>query len=136
MTLRSQFLLAAALGVVVACASSGGEGTLSADSRLINRAQLDQLKEQGIRNLYEAIERVQPRWLVVRSGLRSFSTETEIVVFQDQSLLGNQDALRRMGVEGVYEIRYLDGATAQATLAGIQDRHVQGAIVVYMRPPR
>jgi hypothetical protein len=41
-----------------------------------------------------------------------------------------------MGVEGVYEIRYLDGATAQATLAGIQDRHVQGAIVVYMRPPR
>ena len=136
MTLRSQFLFAAALGVVVACASSGGEGTLSADSRVLNRAELNQLMEMGIRNLHEAIERARPRWLVVRSGLRSFSTETEIVVFQDQSFLGTQEVLERMGIEGVYEIRYLDGATAQATLAGIQDRHVQGAIVVHMRPPR
>ena len=27
-----------------------------------------------------------------------------------------------------------DGPTAQATLSGIQDRHIQGAIVIYMRP--
>ena len=37
--------------------------------------------------------------------------------------------------EGVYEIRYLDGATAKATLPGLGDRHVQGAIVVHMSPP-
>jgi len=40
-----------------------------------------------------------------------------------------------MGIEGIYEIRYLDGATAKATLPGLGDRHVQGAIVVHLSPP-
>jgi hypothetical protein len=101
----------------------------------MSRAELDELRELGIRNLYEAIDRSRPRWLVVRSGMRSFSRETEVVVFQDQTFLGNQDVLNRMGLEGVYEIRYVDGPTAQATLGGIQDRHVQAAIVIFMRPP-
>jgi hypothetical protein len=135
MNLRSQYLLAAAVGVVVACASSSGGEGVRPDSRVISRAELNDLMEMGVRNLYEAISRERPRWLVVRGGMRSFSTETAIPVFQDQTYLGGLDVLERMGVEGVYEVRYIDGPTAQATLAGIQDRHVEHAIVVYMRPP-
>ena len=134
MTFQSQYVLAAALGVVVACASSGGEGTLSADSRVINRVELDQLTQLGVRNLREAVARKRPNWLTT-SGSRSFSGGAEIAVFQDQTYLGGLDVLNRMGLEGVYELRYLDGAMAQATLAGIQNRLIAGAIVVHMRPP-
>jgi len=134
MTFKSQYLLAAALGVVVACASSGGEGTLSGNSRLITRAELDQLTQLGIRNLREAVARKRPTWLTTTRSA-SFAGQQEIAVFQDQTYLGGLDALNRMGLEGVYELRYLDGAMAQATLAGIQNRLIAGAIVVHMRPP-
>ncbi len=95
----------------------------------------DQIAELNVRNLYDAVERLRPRWLVVRSGMRSFSMETDVVVFQGQLFLGTQDALRNLGTEGVYQVQYLDGATAKATLPGLGDRHVQGAIVVHMSPP-
>jgi hypothetical protein len=94
-----------------------------------------ELQEAGVRNAYEAVERLRPRWLWVRSGMRSFELDTEVVVFQEQLLLGNQEALQRIGIDGIYEIRYLDGATAKATLPGLGNRHVQGAIVIYMSPP-
>jgi hypothetical protein len=102
----------------------------------MNRAELGQLMEMGVRNLYEAVSRVRPRWLQVRAGTRSFyGGQTAIPVFQDQTLLGGPAMLERMGLEGVFELRYLDASTAQATLAGIQDAHISHAIVVHMRPP-
>ena len=130
---RVQLVLAAALPLLVACAPGPRpEPTSRLHPDILTRAEL---LETGATDAYEAVQRLRPRWLVVRSGMRSFSLETEVVVFQDQVFLGNQDALRRMGIEGIYEIRYLDGATAKATLPGLGDRHVQGAIVVHLSPP-
>jgi hypothetical protein len=118
---------------VAACSSGSAQrGTMSPiNYNLLTRSEL---RDAGVRNAYEAVERLRPRWLMVRS-MRSFSTETEVVVFQGTLLLGNQDALERIGIDGIYQIRYIDGPTAQATLPGINDRHVQGAIVVDMSPP-
>jgi hypothetical protein len=81
------------------------------------------------------VQRLRPRWLVVRS-MRSFSVETVVAVFQDNLYLGNPDELRRIGVDGIYSIEYIDGATAQATLPGLRDLHIEGAIVVHMAPPK
>jgi hypothetical protein len=121
------------LPLLAACARQAHPGTNPAQrTDVITREQVGQL---AVRNLYEAVERLRPRWLVVRSGMRSFSMETEVVVFQDQLFLGTQDALRNLGTEGVYQIQYLDGVTAKATLPGLGSRHVQGAIVVHMSPP-
>jgi len=131
---RVHYLLAAALPVLVACASSGsneGEQGPSPYSPVITRAEL---QEVGVRNAFEAVERLRPRWLTVR-GMRSFNVETEIVVFQDRMFLGGLDVLRGIGVEGIYEMRYMDGATASATLPGLGGRHVEGAIVIFMSPP-
>ncbi len=126
--------LAIALPVVLACASTSSQGgtAMRPQSNVITRAEL---QEVGVSNLYQAIERLRPRWLTVRS-MRSFSMETEVVVYQDQMYLGNQDQLERMGIDGVWEIRYVDGPTAKASLPGIGDRHVQGAIIIYLAPPR
>lgn len=128
-----RYALAAAAPVLLACAAGPRpDEALGQRADVITRAEL---RETGATDAYEAVQRLRPRWLVVRSGMRSFSMETEVVVFQDRLFLGNQDALKRMGIEGIYEIKYLDGPTAKATLAGIGDRHVQGAIVVYLAPP-
>ena len=131
MPIRLQLVLAVALPVMVACASGSRFETPRTSSSVITRAELAEI---DVRNAYEAVQRLRPRWLLVR-GPRSFSGETDVVVFQDETFLGTLDALERLGTEGIYLIRYVDGPTAQATLAGIRDRHIQGAIIVSMRPP-
>lgn len=130
---HAQCVLAAAVLGVAACGPASPSGQAPRPrTDVLTREELQQV---GVRTAYEAVQRLRPRWLIVRSGMRSFSMETEVVVFQDQLFLGNQEALRRIGIDGIYEIRYLDGATAKATLPGIGDRHVQGAIVLHMSPP-
>lgn len=133
MVRRVRYAAAVALPLLVACAS----GSSQRDEQPRPRTDVltrEDLQRAEVRNAYEAVQRLRPRWLLVRSGMRSFSLETEVVVFQDQMFLGNQDALERIGIDGIYEIRYLDGATAKARLPGLGSRHVQGAIVVYMGP--
>ena len=118
----------------LACAS-GSSQEQSAPSPFANVITREELRELDVRNVYDAVERLRPRWLQVRGGMRSFTMETEVVVFQDEVFLGNPDVLQRMGVEGIFSIRYLDGPTAKATLPNLGNRHVQGAIIVSMRPP-
>lgn len=128
-------VLAMASTVVAAACSktaSPAEPPHPSSSTVITRAELEDV---GARTAYEAIQRLRPRWLVVRS-MRSFSIETVVVAFQDRLLLGTaDDALQRVGIDGIYEIEYVDGVTAQATLPGIRDIHVEGAIVLHMSPP-
>jgi len=130
---RARCTLVATLPLLLACGASGSPPGEAPRPRtdVLTRAELS---EVGATDAYDAVRRLRPRWLLVRS-MRSFSIETEVVVFQGQLFLGNQDALRRIGIDGIYEMRYLDGATAQATLPGLADRHVQGAIVIHMSPP-
>lgn len=132
MSIRPAVLLAGALGVS-ACASHapGGQGPRPSYSNTITREELRQLDG---RTAYDAIRQLRPRWLQVPGGPRSFSIETEIVVFQDGALLGTDDVLKQMGVEGIYSIRYMDGTTAKAALPGLGGRHLEGAILISMRP--
>ncbi len=123
-------LLASALAT--ACASASRSGV---DFRRDVLTQ-EEIRATQALNLYEVVERLRPRWLDVRGGTRSFTMETEIVVFQNEMLLGGPNELRQMETAIAYEIRWLDGARATATLSGIRSgRHVSGAIVVYTRPP-
>lgn len=136
MSWRLTSVLAVVLPVVAAsCSKSTSEssgGTLHPSTGPISQTELQQ---SGARDAYDAVQRLRPRWLVVRS-MRSFSIQTVVVVFQDNLYLGNQDELRRIGTDGIYSIEYIDGATAQATLPGLRDIHVEGAIRVHMAPPK
>lgn len=135
MIVRVAVVVVAVLGAF-ACGSqstAGGRQPSPSYSDVITREELQAL---GSRTAYEAIQHLRPRWLQVSGGPRSFSIETEVVVFQDNAMLGNQDALKLVGIEGIYSIRYLDGVTAKASLPGLGDRHLQGAIVLSMHPQR
>lgn len=86
-------------------------------------------------NLYDAIRRLRPRWLQVRST-RSFNMETLIAVLQNDMYLGGSETLREISPELAYEIRYMDGVRAANVLPGLMSgQHVEAAIVINTRPP-
>jgi hypothetical protein len=127
-----RFVATLPLLVLIACRSASSSRTEPAPR--LDVITHEELQRSGLRNAHEVVERLRPRWLMVRSGMRSFALETEVVVFQGQLFLGTPEVLHRIGLDGIYEIRYLDGATAKATLPGLGSRHVQGAIVIHMSP--
>jgi predicted patatin/cPLA2 family phospholipase len=51
-------------------------------------------------------------------------------------LLGGPDALKQIGPESAWEIRWMDGVRASASLPGITSgRHIEGAILISSRAP-
>jgi hypothetical protein len=92
----------------------------------------EEIMAVGVANLYDVIQRERPRWLQSR-GQRSFgqaALNTEIVVFQNQTMLGGVNVLREIAPDVAMRLRYLDGATAMASLSGLGSRHVEGAIII------
>jgi hypothetical protein len=117
--------------VSVGCASTGGTSDEGARSDLLTR---EQILSVDATNLYDVIRRLRPRWLTVRST-RSLNMETSIVVLQNDMYLGTAQSLREMSPELAYEIQYMDGMRASATLPGITSgQHVEAAIIVRTRP--
>lgn len=122
--------LAASL-VLVGCASTGGSSGNDGPSQRSDLITLEEIERADVSTLYEVVERLRPQWL--RSQQRSFSRETQILVIQNNSVLGEVELLRQMGPDGVMELRYLDGDTAAATLVGARQGFVEGAIVIDRR---
>ena len=113
------------------CASNPRAGSGTSMDRITN----DELVSvEGVRNLWDVVERLRPRWLQVRAAERSLGLATNIVVFQDQTYLGDIDILHQLSPDVAYDMRWLDGATASATLPGLGSQHVAGAIIIYTRP--
>lgn len=108
-----------------ACASAGG-GDPRPRQDVITA---EEIEETRVSNLYELVQRLRPRWLDVRSN-QSFTSDTQIVVYQGQSYLGGVEMLRQFGKESAYRLIYLDGPTASATLPGLGTRQVEAAIVI------
>lgn len=129
--LRATVLLSLMMVSVGACASTGGSGG-GRDFNQITRAELDEVEDR-VGNLYDAIQRLRPRWLQVRGGDRSFSTPTEIVVYQDQTFLGDLSVLRSLDPGFPSSLSYLDASQATAQLPGLGSRSVSGAIVIHTR---
>jgi hypothetical protein len=128
-----RWLATAALAGVLAvgCASGGSDRTRTD----MNRLTSEELSSIQVGSLHDAISRLRPRWLQVRSARSLAGSDTEIVVYQGQTRLGGPEVLRQMLPASVVWIEYLDAATATSTLPGV-GTHVQGAIVLHMSPPR
>lgn len=121
-------LVFAASLALVGCASTGGAGEDEGPSRQSDVISQEELAELDVSTLYEVVDRLRPRWLITRQ--RSFSRETEILVVQNNSVIGDVEILRQMDPVGVTELRYMDGDTAAATLVGGRSGFVEGAIVI------
>lgn len=128
---RTLWLALIAAGSLWGCASTKAN-TRGSNSDVITR---DEIMASSATNLYDVVSRLRPQWINLRAT-RSFNLETEIVVFQNDMLLGGPDALRQIVPELAYELRWMDGVRASSTLPGLSGgRHIEGAIIVNTRPP-
>ncbi|MEK9501113.1 hypothetical protein [Gaopeijia maritima] len=128
---RSRLLLVALFAILATgCASASG----SSEGRRSDLLTRDEIMGAEATNLYDVVQRLRPRWLSVR-GTRSFNMETSIVVFQNDMHLGGTASLREVSPELAWEIAYMDGARASASLPGITSgQHVEGAIIIRTQP--
>lgn len=131
---RTVLSLALALALTAAgCASSsGGDGSVRRDSRSLTP---EEIATVPVTNLYEAVERLRPRWLEMRDvrslGAGGGASGGQIVVFLNNSYVGGPETLRQFQAHQVVNIRYLDAAQASATLTGYDtSRHVVAGIVL------
>lgn len=124
-----QLVLAFLVALTTACATANQGGAGRQQDVLL----ADEIATVKVASLYEVIQRLRPRWLTVTSGPRSFGVETEIVVYQEQTMLGGTEILKELAPDMVREIRYVDGTKASASLPGLGSRHVVGAIVIIPR---
>ncbi|MEJ2217504.1 MAG: hypothetical protein P8099_12910 [Gemmatimonadota bacterium] len=116
------------LGSMTACASMPA-GSKSSSQR--DRLTRQEIMSVNVSSLYDVVSRLRPQWLEVeKRGNQSFGLQTNIVVFQNQTYLGNVDVLRQFSPESAYELDWLDGSTASNTLPGLGSQHVAGAIVI------
>lgn len=132
MRITGSFVLLALLLSGIACATSG-EPTQRRDTTVITRQEIVEMQGQ-VSNLYDLVQRLRPRWLDVRAP-SSFSGSTEIVVYQDQSYLGDPSMLRGLGLDAAVYLSYLDQSQAMAQLPGLGSRRIAGAIVLHTREP-
>jgi outer membrane murein-binding lipoprotein Lpp len=116
-------------GVLLAgCASGAGREHARSDPHFITP---EEIASSNASNLYELVNRLRPRWMQVRAARTFDMREGEIVVYQGQTYLGHLDVLRQMNIDAAYAMRYLDGATASASLPGLVGRRVEAAIIIY-----
>jgi hypothetical protein len=134
MTLRrgaTRFFGLLALAVALSsCASSSGERART-NSSILTREEMLGIQ---VANVFDAVERLRPRWLQIRTQL-SLTGPTEIVVFMDRNYLGGPEVLRQFSPNDVARLRYMDGTTASATLAGMANRSVEAAIILEVSSP-
>jgi hypothetical protein len=123
-------LLTVTAVALAACASSGGsEGRTN--SSVLTR---EEMLEVQVANVYDAVERLRPRWLQIRTQM-SLTDPTEIVVFMGRNYVGGPEVLRQFSPNDVARLRYMDGTTASATLTGMANRSVEAAIIIDVSSP-
>lgn len=110
------------------CASAGTSGGRNSD--IITQ---EELQSVNVNNMYEAVDRLRPRWLRIRSS-QSLGTPTMILVYQETNRLGDVSVLRDLGVDAALWLEYMDGARASAMLPGANSQDTEGAIILHTRP--
>lgn len=111
-----------------ACAGSTRRSNTASNPNLITRAEIEDARQSGVRDLHELVDRVRPRWLQTRSQ-RSLALETVVAVYHNETRLGGVEILRGYQLDAVNMLRYLDAAQAML-LPGIGSAHVEGAIII------
>ncbi len=139
---RLPLLLSCTVALLAGCApataeggagasASAGAGTTASGNRIrANVLTREEIEGSGTTNLYDAIQRLRPAWLRNASQTNYGGGGTDIVVYQNTTLLGGLEALRQVAPGYAQSVRYLDASTAMNTLPGLGSRRVAGAIVI------
>src|SRR5690606_4899127 len=114
-----------ALLTTSACASGG---SARGDRNRISTAELEQVQAM---TLFHAIQRLRPHWLTPRN-VSDLDGPRDLVVVQEQAVLGGVETLRQFSTEDVEWLEYMDGTQAAGRIRGVG--LVAGAIVIHLQP--
>lgn len=149
--------VAAFLLAVGACASAGPPGATTASTSKANPDSISAAEIEtvpSVRNAYDIVQRLRPTWLTkAKSGGISISGSQmsapggsgilggsagggAVLVFEDNSRVGDLSALNDISASSISAIRFMDAATATALLPGLSSQVFAGAIVVHLRTGR
>jgi hypothetical protein len=120
-------------GMLWGCASTK-TSKQTVDPNVITR---EEILAANVSTLHDVVQRLRPQWLRTPAPTGALSGMNNVIlVFQDQMNLGGPDALRQLGPELAYELRWMDGGRAMSVLPGISNgQHVEGVIIVSTKPP-
>lgn len=111
-----------------ACATAGQSGTgQESGQRSSNVVTAEDLAAQPMNNLYDALQRLRPRWLVERGATTLGAGGNPVVVYVDNQRMGGVQELRNIVLETVQQVRYRDAADATTRYG---TGHASGAIEV------
>lgn len=99
---------------LASCAGSGAGGTGTAAPRgSRNVLTAAQLTSTGTTDLYSAVQRLRPQWLVVRGGRDIQGQQATIAIILDGVRQdGSLELMRNMQVTDVEEVRFLNSRDA------------------------
>lgn len=118
-----------ALVLAGACQQTASTAASPSTTRnVLNRAQID----SRYTTAYEAVEGLRSNWLITR-GADSFRNPSVIRVYLDNVSLGDTETLRRITVESIAYIKWVDAATATQRWG---TNHGAGVIYVSTHPAR
>jgi len=117
-------LLIAVTFPLASCAAGPASGSSSPSSNVITPQQLDEVQANA-QNVWEAIERLRPNWLVSRAS--TMRERIDPVTYVDGRYFGDLESLRRIGILEAREVRRL--SAHEATLL-YGTGHAGGVIAV------
>lgn len=103
--------LGAVLAVVAIAACSSGQPQGGGAPKNLSILTHEQLALNHFLNAYDAVAAMRSNWLVKR-GMDSFATPSQIQVYFDNVRLGGIDALRSVATNSIAYIRHFDGIEA------------------------
>jgi hypothetical protein len=84
-----------------------------------------------VANVYDLINRLRPQWLRTQTGsIRSNTRSQVVVVYLDDTRIGDVQSLRTISTSGVASLRYYDAASAATVLRNPGSDPIAGAIVI------
>ena len=117
------------------CAAAGEGGTAESPRANRNVITQEEIAASGASNLYDVVQRLRPQWLRAGATTSWAGGGGAVVVYQNNTQLGDVDALRSLTPGFAASIRFMDGTTASNTLPGLAGRTVHGAIVISTSTP-
>lgn len=121
MMFKQRIAMVLAAATLVACASTGSTGSSSRPAGRSDVITSDQMRETQATNLYEAVQRLHPEWMLQRNAStlsgatsRKGSGNVEVQIFMGGQHVGGTDMLRQLPVTEAGSLHFYTASQAES----------------------
>jgi len=121
MMVKQRIAMVLAAATLVACASTVSSGSSSRPSGRSDVITAEQMRETQATNLYEAVQRLHPEWMLQRNAStmsgatsRKGSGNVEVQIFMGGQHVGGTDMLRQLPLTEAGSLHFYTPAQAES----------------------